>query len=177
MRTDTKHLLDLTRALLRPDDIIEFELIAKTFANREGIPLRDALELMDRRWRVIQKHLRYNEHLPLTTTTWYGARLGVRGIEALTSDMDLWRCVPGRGHGQKAEAFLLATNEDHVLFIAEMVRLDLVHHGVRNATIVPLADALVQHVVSDQEAQSLLTLQPRPPTMAGLRRIGEQGAA
>lgn len=170
----TKELVRLTESLFdKEGGLLAFEYIARVYAHMNKLPQRDAIALVDRRWRAMLKQLRRRKHRVLTVTTWHGLQLGLAGIAALTEDRAIKRCVPGAGDGGRAEGFVLATDDQHVLFIAECVRLGLVDAGVRRTQMGQLADATVQGIVSEEDARALLTHQPKHLTFRDLERIGE----
>ncbi len=171
-----KEALRLARALHYDDreQILEFEDIAKQLARRESIPLRDALDLMDRCWRWIMRTMRRQDHSIVTTTTWHGVELGVEAMGALTSDVEIKRCLPGAGGGGRAAAFLFASDDNHVLLIAEFDRMTKVESGVRKTNIGQLADATVQGILSDSAATELIKHMPKRPTLAELKKIGQE---
>lgn len=171
-----KEALRLARVLHSDDkeQILEFEDIAKQLARRESIPLRDALDLMDRCWRWIMRTMRKQDHSIVTSTTWHGVELGVEGIGALTSDVEIKRCLPGAGDGGRAAAFLFASDDNHVLLIAEFDRMAKVESGVRRTNVGQLADATVQGILSDDAAVEMLKQLPRRTSLADLKRIGQE---
>jgi hypothetical protein len=170
----TKELVHLAESLFdKNGGILAFEYIARIYAGMNGMPQRDAIALVDRRWRAMLRHMRRRDHRVLTVTTWHGLKLGLEGIAALTEDRAIKRCVPGAGNGGRAEGFVLATDDRHVLFIAECERLGLVSQGVQRTQLGQLADATVQEIVSEDEAKALLAHQPKRLSVTDLKRIGE----
>lgn len=175
MHADSKLLMWLLETLLEDesDKVLAFERVARMYADRKGVTMREALGLMDRRWRTMLRRARRNDHRVLTTTTWYGVKLGLAGIAALTDDREIKRCVPGFGNGNKAEAFVLAKTDDHILFIAEQERVGNVVGGILRTQYGQLADATVQGVITEDEARGRLTTQPKRLTLADLKRLGQ----
>lgn len=173
MRDDTKVLVRLIEGELTSErPLLKFGDLAFRYSHIQGVPLRDAIDLVDRRWRTLMQVLRRRDHVVVTTTTWYGVQLGPDGIARLTDDRDIKRCIPGNGNGNKAEAFLLASDDNHPVFIAEWMRLGLIDAGVKRTQYGQLADATAQMLVSEDDARMVLSQQPKRLTLTDLRRIG-----